>query len=90
LEGVEYVFFVAHPVNTKEFTEYNDFINPVEVGTAALIEGIRKHKVKKVIMTSSGTTILGSSLHLEHRTIYDENDFAKVENKVGYVDSKII
>ena len=51
LEGVTHVLHVASPINYLEFTTYESFMNPVRIGTAAMIEGCKKHHVKKVVVT---------------------------------------
>jgi len=33
IEGVTYVIHVASPINREEFSSYDDFVNPVKVGT---------------------------------------------------------
>jgi dihydroflavonol-4-reductase len=58
LEGVNAVIHVASPYDLAEFTTYESYITPVMEGTKALFDGVKQHKVQKVIVTSSGLSIL--------------------------------
>jgi dihydroflavonol-4-reductase len=87
LEGVTHVLHVASPINPSDFTKYEDYVDPVIAGTKALIEGVKKHHIKKLIVTSSCLCILGKLPKPDNST-YDETDFSEITGTEGYVDSK--
>ena len=59
LEGVTHVIHVASAINPGVAPKYEDFVDPVINGTKALIEGVKKHHIQKLIVTSSCVCILG-------------------------------
>lgn len=82
------MFHIASPVTLND-PSYDGYVQPVIQGTKSLVEGCKKHKIKKLIVTSSMATICGK-FHKENGSTYDENDIAPLnENLDGYTDSKI-
>jgi len=59
MEGITHVLHVASPITLSESATYEEFVNPVVAGTNSLIEGVKKHKVKKLIVTSTALTMIG-------------------------------
>jgi len=57
LEGVTYLLHVASPIGIT--VSYDDYIKPVIAGATSVIEGAKKHKLKKIIVTLSTLTIYG-------------------------------
>ena len=89
LEGVTHVIHAASPVNSAEFTTYDAYFEPVRIGTTALIEGCKKHHVKKLVVTSTALTVVGE-MPKEDGSSYNEDDFVKIGGKIGYTDSKVL
>lgn len=83
LEGVTHLIHVASPLNPADNPTYDDYVNPVKIGTKAVIEGIKKHHVKKVVVTGTLLNVM-SNQHKGDGAEYDENDYSEVKNLEGY------
>ena len=66
-------------------------ISTAVAGTRSLLSAAFLHKTKRLIITSSATTMIGTLWKKgENANYYDENDFAPAEStKDGYTLSKI-
>lgn len=59
-EGCEYIVHTASPFPLVEPKDENELIKPAVDGTMAVMEAARKHKVKRVVITSSVASIFDS------------------------------
>ena len=59
IEGSTYVVHTASPFPLGEPKNERDLIDPAVNGTKAVMEGAHKHKVKRVVITSSCAAIEG-------------------------------
>ena len=57
VEGCDYVIHVASPFPYKEPKNEEDVIEPAFKGTLYVLRAAYKHKVKRVVLTSSVATI---------------------------------
>jgi nucleoside-diphosphate-sugar epimerase len=69
-----------------------DFIRIARDGTTSLIEAAVKNRVKRVVVTSSVTTMVGKIWKKESgETMYSEKDFTPLdENLESYGKNKVI
>ena len=56
IAGCDYVIHTASPFPFKPPSDENECIKPAVVGTLAVLKAAQKHKVKRVVITSSGLT----------------------------------
>ena len=62
IEGCDYVVHIASPLPIKSPEDDMELITPAVEGTLAVMRAALKHKVKRVVVTSSGLTV---TLHKE-------------------------
>ena len=89
IEGCEYVVHTASPLPIKMPTDENELIKPAVEGTLAVLRAAHKHKVKRVVWTSSGLTI--SMRRPENqKPLYNESDWSDVDILAPYEKSKTL
>ena len=90
IEGVSYILHVASPIPGTTKLSEDDMVLPAKNGMIAILEACEKYKVKKIVVTSSLATILGSHWKRDRgETHYSEADFAPYESSDSYGKSKI-
>lgn len=57
IAGCDYVVHTASPFPTKQPDDEGVLIKPAVEGTLAVLTAALKHKVKRVVLTSSGLTV---------------------------------
>ena len=57
IEGQDVVVHVASPIPVNPPADENELIRPAVEGTLAVLRAAQKHKVKRVVITSSGLSI---------------------------------
>ena len=91
MEGMDYVMHVASPLPFDLKDDANDLIIPAREGTLNVLRAANKHKVKRVVLTSSIAAIgLG---HKEKNRTFTEEDWTNLNSKNNippYVQSKTI
>jgi len=84
-----YIIHTASPVpSTSSKMKEEDFIKPAVEGMHAILEAATQNKVKRLVLTSSMSTIFGAGWKGKDGT-YSEADFAPEEHCGGYEKSKI-
>ena len=87
--GCEYVLHIASPITTSVDVSDNEMIIPARDGTIRVMKAASKAGVKRVVLTSSVSAILGGT---NKKEAYDEGDWTDV-NASGvsaYAKSKTI
>jgi nucleoside-diphosphate-sugar epimerase len=91
MEGMDFVMHVASPLPFDLKKDANDLIIPAREGTLNVLRSANKHKVKRVVLTSSIAAIgLG---HKEKNRTFTEEDWTNLNSKNNippYVQSKTI
>lgn len=89
IEGCDYVVHTASPLPIKMPEDDMELITPAVEGTLAVMRAALKHKVKRVVVTSSGLTV---TLHKEEnqKERYNEEDWSDVEAITSYEKSKTL
>lgn len=91
LEGMDYVMHVASPLPFDLKNDANDLIIPAREGTLNVLRAANKHKVKRVVLTSSVAAI--GHGHKEKNRTFTEEDWTNLDSKKDtppYVQSKTI
>jgi len=89
VKGIDYIVHMAHPVpNGIDHLNEEDYLRPAERGTATLIKSAINEGVKRVVLTSSSSTIVGDYFKYPELN-YTEDDFAPDAINL-YEKSKII
>jgi dihydroflavonol-4-reductase len=57
VEGCSYVVHTASPIPIKQPDDEELLIKPAVEGTLSVLRAASKHKVKRVVLTSSGLTV---------------------------------
>jgi len=88
--GCDYVVHTASPVPAKGVPkDENVFIRPAVEGTLAVLRAAQKHKVKRVVVTSSISAVVMKKDE-NIKEIYDESDWSEVEVCPAYDKSKTL
>jgi dihydroflavonol-4-reductase len=88
IEGCDYVVHTASPVPSKGLPkDENVLIRPAVEGTLAVLKAALKHKVKRVVVTSSLSAIVMKN-DINVKEVYDENDWSDLEACSAYDKSK--
>ena len=53
MQGATYLIHVASPIPMKDPKDENEIVKPAVDGTLAAMKGAQKHKLKRVVFTSS-------------------------------------
>lgn len=90
VEGCDYVVHTASPVPDKgEPKDENIFIKPAVEGTLSVLRAAHKHKVKRVVITSSlSAIVMKNPENVKDR--YDESDWSDLEACSAYDKSKTL
>ena len=79
----------ASPLPVKPPTDENECVKPALEGTLAVMRAAAKHKVKRVVITSSGLTV--TMMKTENmKAVYNEDDWADLEVLGPYEKSKTL
>jgi nucleoside-diphosphate-sugar epimerase len=89
VQGCDYVVHCASPVPFKQPEDEMEVIRPAVEGTLAVLRAAHKHKVKRVVVTSSGLTIYQRKPE-NVKELYTEEDWSDVEVCVPYDKSKLL
>jgi nucleoside-diphosphate-sugar epimerase len=87
--GCDYVVHTASPLPIKMPEDENVLIKPAVEGTLAVVRAAHKHKVKRVVVTSSGLTISVRKRE-NHKDMLTEADWSDVEICPPYDKSKLL
>jgi nucleoside-diphosphate-sugar epimerase len=88
--GCDFVVHTASPVPDKgEPKDENIFIRPAVDGTLAILRAAHKHRVKRVVMTSSLSAVVMKNPE-NVKDCYDENDWSELEACSAYDKSKTL
>lgn len=85
--GCNYVVHTASPISIKPPEDENELIKPAVEGTLAVLRAAVKHKVKRVVVTSSGLTVY---LKKEPKAVLTEEDWSDPEALMAYEKSKYL
>ena len=77
IAGSNYVVHTASPYFVGKESE---LIKPAVDGTLAVMEAARKHKVKRVVLTSSCAAVFNQAL-AQRKKVYTEEDFSTISPK---------
>lgn len=88
MEGCDYVVHTASPFPLKTPTNENDLIKPAVEGTLAVVRAAHKHKVKRVVITSSCVAILMKKVPRDYE--FSENDWSELDMCQAYEKSKTL
>ncbi|CDW80432.1 nad-dependent epimerase dehydratase [Stylonychia lemnae] len=90
VEGVKYIIHVASPIPGAINVSGEEMLRGARDGMNTIIEAALQNKVKRIVITSSFSTILGDHWRRSERDhIYTEEDFAPMTTPDGYARSKI-
>ena len=89
ISGCDYVVHTASPLPIKVPEDENVVIKPAVEGTLAVMNAALKHKVKRVVITSSGLTV-GQKKPENAKSIYTEDDWSDLEILAPYEKSKFL
>lgn len=88
IEGCEFVIHVASPVVFQSPKDEMELIGPALNGTKAVLESCLKHKVKRLIVTSSTASVVDLSIDGKKFT---EDDWPVISKNIWpYQKSKIL
>ena len=76
MEGCDYLLHIASPLALENHTE-DYFVKPAVEGAKRALKFAKKHRVKKVVLTSSVAAIFETG---EEKTFYNENDWSNPDN----------
>ena len=88
MQGCDYLLHVASPLSIQKHDD-DFFVKPAVAGVKRAFKFAKKHKVKKVVLTSSVAAILETD---EGKEYFDETDWSDVESRqIGsYAKSKTL
>ena len=90
LKDSDYVIHTASPVTFgKPKDEYEELIKPALEGTLAVMEAAKKHKVQRVVYTSTSAAIR-CKLPANMKERYTEEDFSDIDGCSPYEKSKLL
>ena len=89
IKGQDYVIHTASPFPAAHPKDDNDIIKPAVEGTLAVMRAAHKHKVKRVVITSSVAAIM-AHLPENRKDLYDENDWSELAACSPYDKSKTL
>mmetsp|Transcript_23351 Transcript_23351/g.22977 ORF Transcript_23351/g.22977 Transcript_23351/m.22977 type:complete len:178 (+) Transcript_23351:214-747(+) len=73
VEGCQYVIHVASPVLFGDQYTLDDLCKPAVEGTLAILRACQKHKVKRIVITSSVASMMYNPNHQTGRLITEED-----------------
>ena len=78
IEGCDYILHVASPVMMGEPDHEDVLVRPAKEGTMRVVELAAKHKVKRVVITSSVAAVsFGPHFHKDH---FDDTDWSDIND----------
>jgi len=77
IQGCDYVCHVASPFAIKPPKDENEFINPAVNGTTSIMNACLKHKVKKLVITSSVAAVYPGR---DCDEVHKDDDWSILEN----------
>lgn len=89
IAGADYVVHTASPLPLKQPKDENLLIKPAVEGTLAVLRAAHKHKVKRVVITSSLVAIMSPEKELRKET-YTEQDWSEPKTQDAYGKSKTL
>ncbi|TNV77191.1 hypothetical protein FGO68_gene5942 [Halteria grandinella] len=89
IEGCDYVVHTASPLPTKPVENEEEVVKPAVEGTLSVLRAALKHKVKRVVITSSGLTI-NLQKRENAKAVYNEDDWSDPEVLSNYDKSKYL
>jgi dihydroflavonol-4-reductase len=89
IEGCQYVVHTASPIPMKPPKDENILIKPAVEGTLSVLRAASKHKVKRVVFTSSGLSVIVRRPE-NRKTMYTEEDWADIDMLGPYEKSKTL
>lgn len=89
IAGCTYVIHTASPIPIKVPEDENLIIKPAVEGTLSVLRAAHKHKVKRVVITSSGLTVYTRKPE-NQKELYNEEDWSDIEVCGPYEKSKIM
>jgi dihydroflavonol-4-reductase len=89
IEGMEFVVHTASPFPLDNPKDENVLIHPAVEGTLAVMRAAHKHKVKRVVITSSVAAVMFKKPE-NVKDLYDEEDWSDVEACSPYEKSKTL
>jgi nucleoside-diphosphate-sugar epimerase len=89
IEGCEYVVHTASPFPAANPKDENEIIRPAVEGTLAVLRAAHKHRVKRVVITSSVAALINQAAG-EHKSIYTEEDWTNPTVCEPYEKSKAL
>ena len=81
-EGCTYVVHTASPVPLEKIKDDNDVILPAVNGTLAVMNGAKKHRVKRVVYTGSTAAVFLPVGWTKSMTHFETSMWRDTENKV--------
>ncbi|TNV77308.1 hypothetical protein FGO68_gene2508 [Halteria grandinella] len=89
IAGMDYVVHTASPCPLESPKDENELIKPAVEGTIAVMRAAHKHKVKRVVMTSSISAVSEQKPE-NHKESYDEGDWSDLQVCPPYEKSKTL
>jgi nucleoside-diphosphate-sugar epimerase len=89
VEGCDFVIHVASPFPLSNPADENELIKPAVDGTLNVLKAAHKHKVKRVVVTSSQVSVIMKQ-HQNRKDTYNEADWSELECLEGYDKSKYL
>ena len=90
VQGCDYIVHTASPVPAKGVPkDENVLIKPAVEGTLAILRAAHRHKVKRVVFTSSLSAV-GIKNNENVKEVYDENDWSDIPACSAYDKSKTL
>ncbi len=89
IAGMDYVVHTASPFVLESPKDENVLIKPAVEGTLAVVKAAHKHKVKRVVITSSVAAIMQQTEE-NIKLTYTENDWTDINAAGAYQKSKTL
>jgi dihydroflavonol-4-reductase len=87
--GCDFVVHTASPLPTKPVASEDEVVKPAVEGTLAVMRAAHKHKVKRVVITSSGLTVMLRKPE-NAKAVYNEDDWSDEDVLQNYEKSKYL
>jgi nucleoside-diphosphate-sugar epimerase len=89
IQGAHFVVHTASPFPLTTPKDENILIKPAVEGTLAVMRAAHKHKVKRVVITSSVASVYAQKPE-NRKAVYNESDWSDLEACVAYEKSKTL
>mmetsp|Transcript_6783 Transcript_6783/g.5931 ORF Transcript_6783/g.5931 Transcript_6783/m.5931 type:complete len:349 (-) Transcript_6783:48-1094(-) len=90
IEGCDYVVHTASPFPAKPPKRENDLLKPAVEGTKAVLEACRKHKIKRLVVTSSIASIIDYARDISGSICTEEDWLEDFGRSTAYPKSKTL